>query len=80
MLRLTSLCPVVCRLLLGICEGSITAGFLIVVRCNLQKLRCWFLIARKTSMFYTHVEATRRVGFWFLMNGKSKRYATRGVP
>ncbi|RDW74873.1 membrane transporter-1 [Coleophoma cylindrospora] len=45
----------VCRLLLGICEGCITAGFLIV-----------------TSMFYTHVEATRRVGFWFLMNGTAQ--------
>ncbi|RSH82830.1 hypothetical protein EHS25_005820 [Saitozyma podzolica] len=36
----------VCRFFLGVCEGSITAGFLIV-----------------TSMFYTHIEATRRVGF-----------------
>lgn len=42
----------VCRLLLGVCEGSITAGFLIL-----------------TSMFYTHAEGTRRVGYWFLMNG-----------
>jgi hypothetical protein len=37
---------VVCRFFLGMCEGSITAGFLII-----------------TSMFYTHIEATRRVGF-----------------
>ncbi|OCF30880.1 membrane transporter [Kwoniella heveanensis CBS 569] len=45
----------VCRLIMGICEGTITAGFLIV-----------------TSMFYTHIEATRRVGFWFLMNGTAQ--------
>lgn len=40
------------RFLLGICEGAITPGFMIV-----------------TSMFYTRVEQTRRVGYWFLMNG-----------
>lgn len=40
------------RFLLGICEGAITPGFMIV-----------------TSMFYTHAEQTRRVGYWFLMNG-----------
>ncbi|KZV69757.1 MFS general substrate transporter [Peniophora sp. CONT] len=40
------------RLLLGICEGAITPGFLLV-----------------TSMFYTREEQTRRVGYWFLMNG-----------
>jgi len=45
----------ICRLFLGMCEGSITAGFLIV-----------------TSMFYTHAEATRRVGYWFLMNGTAQ--------
>lgn len=48
----------VCRLLLGVCEGSITAGFLIV-----------------TSMFYTHAEATRRVGYWFLMNGTAQIFS-----
>ncbi|TDL27046.1 MFS general substrate transporter [Rickenella mellea] len=45
----------VCRLLLGMCEGSITAGFLIV-----------------SSMFYTRTEQTRRVGYWFLMNGTAQ--------
>lgn len=40
------------RFLLGMCEGAITPGFMIV-----------------TSMFYTHAEQTRRVGYWFLMNG-----------
>jgi ACS family allantoate permease-like MFS transporter len=35
------------RFLLGMCEGAITPGFLIV-----------------TSMFYTHAEKTRRVGYW----------------
>ncbi|KAF8136478.1 major facilitator superfamily domain-containing protein, partial [Boletus edulis] len=40
------------RFLLGICEGAITPGFMIV-----------------TSMFYTRAEQTRRVGYWFLMNG-----------
>ncbi|WWD22552.1 hypothetical protein CI109_107045 [Kwoniella shandongensis] len=45
----------VCRFFLGVCEGSITAGFLIV-----------------TSMFYTHAEATQRVGYWFLMNGTAQ--------
>ncbi|KAK8845605.1 hypothetical protein IAR55_006321 [Kwoniella newhampshirensis] len=45
----------VCRFFLGVCEGSITAGFLIV-----------------TSMFYTHSEATQRVGYWFLMNGTAQ--------
>lgn len=48
----------VCRLLLGVCEGSITAGFLIV-----------------TSMFYTHAEATQRVGYWFLMNGTAQVFS-----
>ena len=48
----------VCRLLLGVCEGSITAGFLIV-----------------TSMFYTHSEGTRRVGYWFLMNGTAQIFS-----
>ncbi|KAG9318595.1 major facilitator superfamily domain-containing protein [Chiua virens] len=42
----------VVRFLLGICEGAITPGFMIV-----------------TSMFYTRAEQTRRVGYWFLMNG-----------
>lgn len=45
----------VCRLLLGACEGSITAGYLII-----------------TSMFYTHEETARRVGYWFLMNGTAQ--------
>ncbi|ORY27006.1 putative membrane transporter [Naematelia encephala] len=45
----------VCRFFMGVCEGSITAGFLII-----------------TSMFYTHEEATRRVGFHFLMNGTAQ--------
>ncbi|ORY25069.1 putative membrane transporter [Naematelia encephala] len=45
----------VCRFFLGVCEGSITSGFLIL-----------------TSMFYTHAEATRRVGYWFLMNGTAQ--------
>ncbi|KAJ8590946.1 MFS general substrate transporter [Rhizopogon salebrosus TDB-379] len=40
------------RFLLGMCEGAITPGFMIM-----------------TSMFYTHAEQTRRVGYWFLMNG-----------
>lgn len=40
------------RFILGICEGAITPGFMIV-----------------TSMFYTQAEQTRRVGYWFLMNG-----------
>ncbi|KAG1761711.1 MFS general substrate transporter [Suillus occidentalis] len=40
------------RFLLGMCEGAITPGFMIV-----------------TSMFYTHAEQTKRVGYWFLMNG-----------
>ncbi|OJA12546.1 hypothetical protein AZE42_08141 [Rhizopogon vesiculosus] len=40
------------RFLLGMCEGAITPGFMIV-----------------TSMFYTNAEKTRRVGYWFLMNG-----------
>ncbi|KAN0077177.1 Major facilitator superfamily domain containing protein [Tylopilus felleus] len=40
------------RFLLGICEGAITPGFMIV-----------------TAMFYTRAEQTRRVGYWFLMNG-----------
>lgn len=40
------------RFLLGMCEGAITPGFMIV-----------------TSMFFTHAEQTRRVGYWFLMNG-----------
>ncbi|KII89198.1 hypothetical protein PLICRDRAFT_599098 [Plicaturopsis crispa FD-325 SS-3] len=40
------------RFILGICEGAITPGFMIV-----------------TSMFYTRAEQTRRVGYWFLMNG-----------
>ncbi|EKM82407.1 hypothetical protein AGABI1DRAFT_117893 [Agaricus bisporus var. burnettii JB137-S8] len=40
------------RFILGLCEGAITPGFLIV-----------------TSMFYTREEQTRRVGYWFLMNG-----------
>ncbi|KZS99641.1 MFS general substrate transporter [Laetiporus sulphureus 93-53] len=43
---------VVCRLFLGICEGAITPGFMIV-----------------TAMFYTRQEQTKRVGYWFLMNG-----------
>ncbi|KAI0725010.1 major facilitator superfamily domain-containing protein [Fomitopsis betulina] len=42
----------VCRFFLGIAEGAITPGFMIV-----------------TSMFYTRAEQTRRVGYWFLMNG-----------
>ncbi|KAF8882359.1 major facilitator superfamily domain-containing protein [Mucidula mucida] len=41
-----------CRFILGVCEGAITPGFMIV-----------------TSMFYTHGEQTKRVGYWFLMNG-----------
>ncbi|CED84805.1 Permease of the major facilitator superfamily [Phaffia rhodozyma] len=45
----------ICRLGLGICEGSITAGFLVT-----------------TTMFYTHAESSRRVGFWFLMNGTAQ--------
>ncbi|EIW84898.1 MFS general substrate transporter [Coniophora puteana RWD-64-598 SS2] len=40
------------RFLLGVCEGAVTPGFMIV-----------------TSMFYTREEQTRRVGYWFLMNG-----------
>ncbi|KAH7920140.1 MFS general substrate transporter [Leucogyrophana mollusca] len=40
------------RFFLGIFEGAITPGFMIV-----------------TSMFYTREEQTRRVGYWFLMNG-----------
>ncbi|THH17122.1 hypothetical protein EW146_g3645 [Bondarzewia mesenterica] len=40
------------RFIMGICEGAITPGFMIV-----------------TSMFYTRQEQTRRVGYWFLMNG-----------
>lgn len=48
----------ICRLLLGVCEGSITAGFLIL-----------------TSMFYTHAEGTRRVGYWFLMNGTAQIFS-----
>ncbi|KAI0318837.1 major facilitator superfamily domain-containing protein [Amylostereum chailletii] len=40
------------RFILGMCEGAITPGFLLV-----------------TSMFYTRQEQTRRVGYWFLMNG-----------
>ncbi|TFK30169.1 membrane transporter [Coprinopsis marcescibilis] len=42
----------VVRFILGLCEGAITPGFMIV-----------------TSMFYTREEQTRRVGYWFLMNG-----------
>jgi MFS family permease len=42
----------VVRCILGICEGAITPGFMIV-----------------TSMFYTREEQTKRVGYWFLMNG-----------
>ncbi|KAH9930639.1 MFS general substrate transporter [Fomitopsis serialis] len=42
----------VCRFFLGMAEGAITPGFMIV-----------------TSMFYTRTEQTRRVGYWFLMNG-----------
>jgi len=45
----------VVRLILGMCEGSITAGFMIV-----------------TSMFYTRSEQTKRVGYWFLMNGTAQ--------
>jgi MFS family permease len=48
----------VCRLILGICEGSITAGYLII-----------------TSMFYTHAESSRRVGYWFLMNGTAQIFS-----
>ncbi|KAL1405623.1 hypothetical protein Q8F55_009262 [Vanrija albida] len=48
----------VCRLFLGVCEGSITAGYLII-----------------TSMFYTHEEAARRVGYWFLMNGTAQIFS-----
>ncbi|KAI0937983.1 hypothetical protein AcV7_003302 [Taiwanofungus camphoratus] len=44
-----------CRFILGMCEGSITAGFMIV-----------------TSMFYTRIEQTRRVGYWFMMNGTAQ--------
>ncbi|KAI0273412.1 MFS general substrate transporter [Gloeopeniophorella convolvens] len=40
------------RFIMGVCEGAITPGFLLV-----------------TSMFYTRDEHTRRVGYWFLMNG-----------
>ncbi|KAG5653695.1 hypothetical protein H0H81_011275 [Sphagnurus paluster] len=40
------------RFILGMCEGAITPGFMIV-----------------TSMFYTREEQTKRVGYWFLMNG-----------
>ncbi|KAI0053852.1 MFS general substrate transporter [Auriscalpium vulgare] len=40
------------RFIMGMCEGAITPGFLIV-----------------TAMFYTREEQTRRVGYWFLMNG-----------
>ncbi|KAG6832056.1 hypothetical protein H0H92_005478 [Tricholoma furcatifolium] len=40
------------RFILGICEGAITPGFLLV-----------------TSMFYTREEQSKRVGYWFLMNG-----------
>ncbi|PCH37794.1 MFS general substrate transporter [Wolfiporia cocos MD-104 SS10] len=42
----------ICRFFLGICEGAITPGFMIV-----------------TSMFYARQEQTRRVGYWYLMNG-----------
>ncbi|KAH0583569.1 hypothetical protein H2248_009192 [Termitomyces sp. 'cryptogamus'] len=42
----------VVRFILGMCEGAITPGFLIV-----------------TSMFYTREEQSKRVGYWFLMNG-----------
>ncbi|KAG5654320.1 hypothetical protein H0H81_004739 [Sphagnurus paluster] len=42
----------VVRIFLGMCEGSVTAGFMIV-----------------TAMFYTRAEQTKRVGYWFLMNG-----------
>ncbi|KAG1852262.1 MFS general substrate transporter [Suillus subalutaceus] len=45
----------VVRLLLGVCEGSITAGFLIV-----------------SSMFYTRMEQTLRVGYWSLMIGTAQ--------
>jgi MFS family permease len=41
----------VCRFIMGVCEGTITAGFLII-----------------TNMFYTHIEATRRVGFVSLLH------------
>ncbi|GLB34691.1 putative membrane transporter [Lyophyllum shimeji] len=40
------------RFILGMCEGAITPGFMLV-----------------TSMFYTRKEQTRRVSYWFLMNG-----------
>ncbi|KAG6916612.1 hypothetical protein DXG01_006169, partial [Tephrocybe rancida] len=40
------------RFILGVCEGAITPGFLIVM-----------------SMFYTREEQSKRVGYWFLMNG-----------
>ncbi|KAM6500306.1 Major facilitator superfamily domain containing protein [Amanita muscaria] len=40
------------RLILGACEGAITAGFMLV-----------------TAMFYTREEQTKRIGYWFLMNG-----------
>ncbi|KAL5520352.1 hypothetical protein ACEPAG_9576 [Sanghuangporus baumii] len=43
------------RFILGMCEGSITAGFMIV-----------------SAMFYTRPEQTRRVGYWFLMNGTAQ--------
>ncbi|KAJ6550314.1 MFS general substrate transporter [Mycena capillaripes] len=43
----------VVRIFLGICEGSITAGYFLIV----------------TYMFYTRKEQTLRVGYWFLMNG-----------
>lgn len=47
-----------CRLLLGVCEGSITAGFLII-----------------TTMFYTHAEGIRRVGYWLLMNSTAQIFS-----
>ena len=54
------------RFILGVCEGAITPGFMIVRRPS-HMSRCaanpsWD--AQVTSMFYTREEQTRRVGYW----------------
>ncbi|KAJ4487671.1 major facilitator superfamily domain-containing protein [Lentinula aciculospora] len=64
------------RFILGICEGAITPGFMIVrVYFPSESPRWWLLGSSKlahrlvTSMFYTRQEQNKRVGYWFLMNG-----------
>lgn len=64
---------VTCRLFLGICEGSITAGYLILVSIVRNYVVLSWSI--QTTMFYTHAEATRRVGYWFLMNGTAQIFS-----